>query len=299
MRRRDYRCKPAPPVRSDVVTQASTQLEGLTYPRELLVNLTLRDLRSKYKRSALGWAWSVINPAVTIIVYTVVFGVIIGLEGPVGDPSGLHSFAFYLMAGLLPWLFLSTGVMASVTSLTGNEGLIKKVYFPRSVLPTSAVLSTLASFGIEMAVLGVLLLTIAHNMILPWIPLVLVVMAIETVFVLGVGLFFAPLNAYFRDVAHFVSIFLNVWFWATPILWNESLLYNDDGTPKQIAGIDAATLIDLNPMSHFVTAYRDLLYNLRFPAATTWAAMIVAAAGSIVVGALVFRRLAPDLAEEL
>jgi len=281
------------------VTQASTQLEGLTYPRELLVNLTLRDLRSKYKRSALGWAWSVINPAVTIIVYTVVFGVIIGLEGPVGDPSGLHSFAFYLMAGLLPWLFLSTGVMASVTSLTGNEGLIKKVYFPRSVLPTSAVLSTLASFGIEMAVLGVLLLTIAHNMILPWVPVVLVVMAIETVFVLGVGLFFAPLNAYFRDVAHFVSIFLNVWFWATPILWQESLLYNPDGSPKQIAGIDAATLIDLNPMTHFATAYRDLLYNLRFPAATTWAAMVVAAAGAIVVGALVFRRLAPDLAEEL
>lgn len=281
------------------VAQAPTRLEGLTFPKELLVNLTLRELRSKYKRSTLGWAWSVINPAVTIIVYTIVFGVIIGLEGTVGEPSGLHSFAFYLMTGLIPWLFLSNGINSAVGSLTGNEGLIKKVYFPRYVLPTAAVLATLASFAIEMAVLGVLLLVIAHNMILPWIPAVLVVMLIETLFVLGVGLFFAPLNAYFRDVSHFVGIFLNVWFWATPILWNEQLLYNDDGQPKEVLGIKATTLIDLNPMTHFVTAYRDLLYNLRFPAATTWAAMIVATVGSLVVGTIVFRRLAANLAEEL
>jgi ABC-2 type transport system permease protein len=281
------------------MTQASTRLEGLTYPRELLVNLTLRELRSKYKRSTLGWAWSVINPAVTIIVYTVVFGVIIGLDGPVGDPSGLDSYAFYLMTGLIPWLFLSNGINESVGSLTGNEGLIKKVYFDRSVLPTSATLATLASFAIEMAVLGVLLVTIAGNMILPWVPVVLAVMAIELVFVLGLGLLFAPLNAYFRDVSHFVTIVLNVWFWATPILWTESLLYNDDGAPKQILGIDVTTLIDLNPMSHFVTAYRDLLYSLRFPAFTTWAAMAVAAAVSLGVGMVVFRRFEPHLAEEL
>ena len=117
---------------------ASSRLERLTYPRELLVNLTLRELRGKYKRSTLGWAWSVINPLALIVVYTIVFGSFFGAEPPVGDPSDLHSYAFYLVAGLLPWLFLSNGITGAVASLTGNEGLIKKVYFPRSILPTSS-----------------------------------------------------------------------------------------------------------------------------------------------------------------
>ena len=282
------------------VAQAPTRLEGLTFPKELLVNLTLRELRSKYKRSTLGWAWSVINPAVTIIVYTVVFGIILDQDGPIGVPSGLHNFAFFLMTGLIPWLFLSNGINASVGSLTGNEGLIKKVYFPRFVLPTAAVLATLASFGIEMCVLAVLLLAIAHNMILPYVPAVVIVIAIEVVFVLGLGLLFAPLNAYFRDVSHFVMILLNVWFWATPILWEESLLIDPaTGQSKQVFGINATLLVSLNPMTHFIRAYRALLYDLRYPAATTWMTMIVVSFSAMLLGALVFRRLAANLAEEL
>ena len=111
------------------MTQTSDRFEGLTYPKELLVNLTLRELRGKYKRSTLGWAWSVINPAVTIVVYTVVFSFFLRVEPPVGDPSGLNSYAFFLMTGLLPWLFTNSGIIESVGSLTANEELIKKVFF--------------------------------------------------------------------------------------------------------------------------------------------------------------------------
>jgi ABC-2 type transport system permease protein len=282
------------------VAIASSRLERLTYPRELLANLTLRELRGKYKRSTLGWAWSVINPLAMIAVYTTVFSLFFRAEPPIGDPSGLHSYAFYLVCGLLPWLFLSNGITGAVASLTGNEGLIKKVYFPRSILPTSTTLAWMATFGIEMAVLGVLLVVFAGNMVLPWIPVVIVVAIVQFFFVLGLGLLISPINAYFRDVEHFTNIFLMIWFWMTPIVYTEQFAtLRDDGTPRTILGIKVETLMDLNPMNHFATAYRDLAYSLRFPALTTWAAMILSAGLAMLIGWTVFRRLEPRLAEEL
>jgi ABC-type polysaccharide/polyol phosphate export permease len=291
--------QPGPTSTIPVVAETSTRLEGLTYPKELLINLTLRELRSKYKRSTLGWAWSVINPLTTILVYTVVFSLFLRVAPPVGDPSGIDSYAFFLMTGLLPWLFLSNGITGSVGSLTGNEGLIKKVYFPRSVLPTASVFSHLAGFAIELGVLAALLIVIGGNMVLPWVPILLLVVAIQVVFVLGLGLILSPVNAYFRDVEHFTVIFLNVWFWATPILYPEEVLSNPDGSPKEFGPFSLPALMNLNPMAHFVTAYRDLFYNLRFPALTTWLAMLVSAAVAMILGVVIFRRLEGKLAEEL
>lgn len=269
------------------------------FPRELLLNLTLRELRGKFKRSVIGWGWSVINPVVTIAVYTIVFSVFLKAKPPVGDPSGLNTYALFLMCGLLPWLFTFNGLMGSVTALIANEGLIKKVYFQRWVLPTSSVLAWLVSFLIELGVVTVVFL-IAGNMVLPWLPLVVVLVALHTLFVLGLGLLFSPINAYFRDVQHFTAIFLNIWFWATPIIYPLSVLYQEDGvTPRQFGGLELPSLMNLNPMYHFVTAYRDVLYDLRFPSTSTWLYLIATTAGSLLIGSWVFGRLEGRLAEEL
>jgi ABC-2 type transport system permease protein len=282
------------------MTSVASRREGLTLPKELLVNLTLRELRGKYKRSVLGWGWSVINPIVMIAVYTTVFSLFLRQVPPIGDPSGLHSYTWWLVCALLPWTFVSNGINGAVGSLTANEGLIKKVYFPRSILPTASTLAWLATFAIEMAVFGVLLLVFTGNMILPWIPLVLVVMAVQFLFVLGIGLLVSPLNAYFRDVSHLVAIALMIWFWLTPIVYPETILIDPKtGEPEQILGVNIETLLGLNPMTHFANAYRDLLYSLRFPTATTWAAMLLSTAVVLVAGVAVFRRLEPNLAEEL
>lgn len=267
-------------------------------PRELLTNLTLRELRSKYKRSVIGWGWSVVNPIVTITVYSIVFSVFLRVTPPEGEPSGLHSFALFLMCGLLPWLFTSNCSLAAVSTLTANESLIKKVYFPRWVLPASSVASWLVSFFIEIAVMTLVLL-VAGSMVLPWLPIVLGVVALHTAFVFGVALVLAPLNAYFRDVEHFTAIGLNIWFWATPIIYPISTLYRADGTPHELLGISVTRLMNLNPMYHFVTAYRDLLYNLRVPEPRTWMYMAVAASLSLLVGQWIFLRLEARLAEEL
>src|SRR4029453_17882203 len=153
-------------------------------PTDLLWNLTLRELRSRFKRSTLGWLWSVINPLASIAIYALVFGVFLKVEPPVGDPSGLHVYGFFLVCGLLPWTYLTNSLNGAAASIVVNEGLVKKVYFPRSVLPTASTLAWLAGFGVELAVLGIVLL-IAGNMVLPWIPVVVVLMVLETGFVLG------------------------------------------------------------------------------------------------------------------
>jgi len=265
-------------------------------PTELLWNLTLRELRSKFKRSALGWLWSIINPLANIAIYALVFGVFFKVEPPVGDPSGLHVYGFFLVCGLLPWTYLTNALSGATQSVTANEGLVKKVYFPRAVLPGASTLAWLASFGVELTVLGVVLL-VAGNMIIPWIPVVLVLMALETAFVLGIGMLLAAFNSYFRDVQHFLAIALNIWFYSTPIL------YPPEQIPVHVkfAGlsIPMREILTLNPMAIFVDAYRDVLYDLRFPTVAQWLALVVVSLGSLVVGGLGFSRLEANLAEEL
>jgi ABC-type polysaccharide/polyol phosphate export permease len=265
-------------------------------PNELLLNLTLRELRGKFKRSTLGWLWSVINPITSIVVYSFVFGIFFEAEPPVGDPSGLHSYAFFLVCGLLPWTFLSNGLGGATGSVVANEGLVKKVFFPRWVLPAASTLSWLTSFLVEMLVLAVIL-AIAGNVVLLWVPLVLVVVLLQFAFVLGLGLALSALNTYFRDIQHFLAILLNVWFYATPVI------YPIDLPPEetQVLGITVPirALIEANPMTSFVDAYRALLYDLRAPSAGTWLAILGWSTLAMVVGTLVFRRLEPRLAEEL
>jgi ABC-2 type transport system permease protein len=277
------------------------RLERYSFPKELLINLTLRELRSKFKRSTLGWLWSVINPAVTIAVYAVVFSVFLRIAPPVGDPSGLDSYAFFLMCGLLPWLFTANGILGGVGSLTANGDLIKKVWFPRWILPSASTLSWMFTFLIELAVLSALLILFAGNMVLPWLPVVAALVAVQFFFVLGMALIISPINVYFRDVEHFTLIFINVWFWGTPVLYPESQLLNPDGTSKDlpVLGIPVTSVMKLNPMAHFVEAYRNIFYNLRFPGATEWVWMIGSSIGAMLVGILVFRRLQSRLAEEL
>jgi len=262
-------------------------LEG---SRDLLANLTLRELRSKYKRSALGWAWSLVNPIATLAVYSVVFGVILRVQAPRGNPSGTHNFALYLSCALLPWNFLGNSLSTGVMAIVGNAGIVKKVWFPRELLPISVVLSWTVSLLIEMGLLATALL-IYGNMVLPWLPMVLAVIVLQTVFCTGLAMLMAAANVYFRDVQHILGIFLQVWFYLTPVVYSASLV--------QAHGARLFFIYRLNPMYQFVAAYRSLLYDLRAPSAATWLAMSVSAAASLALGGMAFRRLAPKFAEEL
>jgi ABC-2 type transport system permease protein len=273
-----------------------SKLAELSQSRELILNLTLRELRGKYKRSFLGWTWSLLNPLSTMLIYSLVFGVILKVQIPPGQPSGLQLFPLFLLCGLLPWNFLANGMTGGMETLVGNANLIKKVYFPREVLVLATVNSWAFSFCIEMSVLAVALLVVG-NMVLPWLPLVIVVMVIEMVFVTGVALLLSVLNVYFRDTRHLIGILLSLWFYLTPIVYPVTLV----PTHAHIfgVGIPARTLYSVNPMVGFTEIYRNLLYDLRFPSWGQLGYVVVVAAATLAFGAFVFGRLEGRLAEEL
>ena len=273
-----------------------TTLAELASSRELLSNLTARELKGRYKGSTLGWIWSLLNPLATMAIFTVVFRLFLRIPPPAGEPSGLTNFALFLLCGLLPWNLLAAGIAQGSGALVSNAAVIKKVWFPRETIVLATVAALDVTFLIELGVLAVALL-IVGNMVLPWLPVVLVLVALLSLFVLGLGLALSVLNVYFRDVQYLIGILMQFWFYATPIVYPATLVPET----AHIAGaeIPVRTLYNLNPMVHFISAFRDCFYNLRFPSLSAWAVMVGVTALSLVVGTLTFRKFTPRLAEEL
>jgi ABC-type polysaccharide/polyol phosphate export permease len=273
-----------------------TTLAEYKSSRELVINLTLRELRTKYKRSLLGWSWSLLHPLAIMAIFTLVFSFFLRIEPPVGRPSGLDSFPLFLLCGLLPWTFVVNGTNGAISSLLANANLIKKSYFPRELLVTSQVLAWLASFAIEMMLLAVVFMVVG-NFVLPYLPVVVLIMVALSFFIAGMGLALSAANVYFRDVEHLVAIAFQVWFYLTPILYPISLVPER----PELFGYElpGRALYGLNPMVGFVEALRDCLYDLRLPSAARLGSLLLVSAVTFLFGLSVFKKLEGRLAEEL
>lgn len=267
--------------------------------RELFVNLTLREVRGKYRRTVLGNFWSLLNPIASMIIYSIVFGVLFRLQPDPGDPSGLDVFALWLMVGLLAWNFLSAGVNSGMTALVGNAGLLTKVYFPRWVLVASAIAAAAITYVIELGVLSLALLVFGA-FVLPWLPGVLLVVLLLGMFGFGLGLALSVLNVYFRDTQHFVAIGLQVWFYLTPIVYPLQLV-RDLEIEWRGEGRDVplVALYQLNPMEHYISALRALMYDNRWPDGSDLLWCVATSVVALVVGTLVFRAFSARVVEEL
>jgi ABC-2 type transport system permease protein len=270
---------------------------SLLASRELVINLTRREVTSKYKRTVFGHLWSLVNPLSIMLVYTLVFSVILKTQPDRGQPSGLNVYALYLMCALLPWSFFNQGITTGMAALISNAALVTKVYFRRDVLISSTVLSLLVTFGFEMLVLVVALLAFG-GMPLPWLPLVILFMVVLTGFSLGLALLLAVANVYFRDTQHFVSIFFQLWFYVTPVIYPLSRVASRL-RGHHVAGVSLYTLYELNPMTRFVNVFRNLLYDNRAPALGDVVFCLVATVVALLVGHMVFQRFEGRLAEEL
>jgi ABC-type polysaccharide/polyol phosphate export permease len=269
------------------------KLSEIVSRRELFINLTLRELRSKYKRSLLGWAWSLLNPISSMAIYAVVFGVFLGIEAPEGDPSGLQNFALYLICGLLAFNFISNGLTGGMNSLLGNANLVQKVYFPREIIVAANTASWLVSFLIELGILAVAL-AFFGNIVVLWIPVILLLVLIELAFVTGLALILAPTAVYFRDLQHLLGLVLQLWFYSAPIVYTMELVHGELGTSGW-----KIMVYNLNPLVRFVEAFRDVLYDMRFPSLDHMAYLIGVSGGTLLLGLFVFGRLERRLAEEL
>jgi ABC-2 type transport system permease protein len=258
---------------------------------ELLWNLTLRELRTKYRKSVLGWSWSMLNPLATVAIYSFVFGHLFQAAAPIGTNSGIKVFALYLLCGLLPWNFFMLVTNTGMNSMLANAALVKKVSFPREVLVFANSLHGIVQFGIEMGLLTIALL-IAGSIFLPWLPVVILQMFLLTLFATGLALGLAAANVYFRDLGYLWQIFTQVWFFATPIVYTPEII--EGRVPNWVEMI-----MKLNPMAVFVQGFRRSMYDGRFPGWDNLGACALVGVMAMLLGWSLFTKLSRRFAEEL
>ncbi len=247
--------------------------------KDLIKSLVSRDFKTRYKRSYLGILWSLLNPLLIILVYTLAFDYIMKIR--------VKDFPIFFMCGYLPWSYFSSGLMTSLPSLSDSGYLIKAVYFPREIVPLSIVLSSLVHFLITFIFVFPILMIFGYfpNRSCFILPLVIL---LQTIFIFGLGLFVSSIHVFFRDLRYILEVILIGWFWLTPVVYPISLI-----SERYLF------LYKLNPMTLFVIAYRDILLNGMVPPLKYWMALLMATGGTLGVGYLLFIKIRRRLAEEI
>ena len=253
-------------------------LRDLWAHRDLLYFLVLRDVKVRYKQTALGIAWAVLQPLLTMVVFTAIFGRLAGV------PSDGEPYPIFVFAGLLPWNFFNQAVTNSSNSLVGNAGLITKVYFPRLVIPTAAVGAGL----VDLAIASLILFAMAFHYgvsfgvsMLMMLPLAL----LTTLFAIGVGMWMSALNVKYRDVRYALPFILQIWMYVTPIIY-----------PVTFIPARWRWLITLNPLSGIIQGFRCAIFAHPFD----WNAMALSTAITFLVlicAAFAFRRMEREFAD--
>jgi len=257
----------------------SLRLKDLWDYRELLYFFVWRDIKVRYKQTALGAAWAIIQPLFTMLVFSLAFGKLAKM------PSDGIPYPLFAYTALAPWSFFAQGLTQSADSLIGNGNLLKKIYFPRLAIPLSAVSAGLVDFGISLSVLVVMLIyyRIHITMHLLWLPLLL---ALAFVTSLGAGLWLSALNVRFRDVKYAVPFLTQFWMYATPIAYPSTLLH----APWR-------TLYGLNPMAGVVEGFRWAILGTNTQPGPMIAASAVASVAVLIGGAFYFRRMEKSFAD--
>lgn len=251
--------------------------------RELLKSNIKKDIRGKYKGSFLGILWSFVSPLLMTLVYAIVFPFL--MRG-----AGYEHYTTFLIIGILPWTWFTTSIAQGTFVVLGNAGIIKKVYFPREILPISVVTSGLINFLISCIImlLFVVFNGIGFNINVLYLPLVIIAQYLLT---LGIIFITSSINVYVRDLEYIINFVIQMLFYGTPILYSVDMFA---GAPKIIS-----TLINLNPMGIIITSYRDIFYWKNMPHLNSLLFVIVGSVLLCALGLVIFRKLSKGFAEEV
>lgn len=250
-----------------------------------VLDMVLREFRGRYLNSLLGSIWSILNPMAMVFVYTVIFSKI--MRARIAGINDTLAFGLFICAGLLSWGFFSELLGRCPNIFIDQANLLKKVSFPRITLPVILLLSTTINFTIIFIIFLIFLILTGRFpgwVIISFIPL----LSIQQAFALGLGMLLGTLNVFFRDVGHFLNIVLQFWFWLTPIVYPMSIL------PERIYSI-----LELNPMTHLVVAYQNIILLGKWPNWTQFRFHIIVAFVTLIIGFLVFKKLSIDIIDEL
>jgi ABC-type polysaccharide/polyol phosphate export permease len=256
--------------------------------RNLLYLLSLKELRTRYRKSVLGWTWSLLNPLSQMVIFSILFLYIFERPAPVGTSSGLQNFPLYFLAGLLPFQFFSISVTTAIGSVQGGASLIKKVAFPHEHLVLSIVIAQLVTLLIELAVLSIAIL-IFGQMVLPWLFPMAALLVLVTMFTTGVALLLSAANVFFHDINYLWGIVAQLLFYTSPIIY----------TPGEIDNRWLVAITNWGPTGSIVRASQGLLYHGDMPGIGRWIHIASFSIVTLAFGAWAFNRLSPRFAEEL
>ena len=222
------------------------QLGDFWQYRELLYFLTWRDVKVRYKQTLLGASWAILQPLLTMLIFTLFFGRLAGV------PSDGIPYPIFAYAGLLPWTFFSNSVTASGNSLVGSSNLITKVYFPRMIIPSAAVAAGLVDFAVAFSLMVVLM--IYYQVAVTWTVLMLVPLTLlVTMLALGAGMWLSALNVRYRDIRYALPFLMQLWMFVSPIIYPVSML------PARWRW-----LLNLNPLTGIISSFRTALFGGAF-----------------------------------
>ncbi|MDY3948902.1 MAG: ABC transporter permease [Bacilli bacterium] len=248
--------------------------------RELLKTNVKKDIRGKYKASFLGVLWSFINPLLQVLVYAIVFPYIMKVQ--------TENYLIFLICGIIPWTWFTTCISGGASCITNNANLIKKVYFPREILPISIVTSGMINFLISCLI--ILIFVVGSGLGLSWhlvfLPLIVIV---QYVISLALAFIVSAVNVYIRDTEYAVAFILNLAFYATPVLYSVDMF----------KGSWLAWIFKLNPMAHLINAYRDMFYVHQIPQLSNLLIWLVIGVVLLIIGYKIFKKLEKRFAEEM
>jgi ABC-2 type transport system permease protein len=247
--------------------------------RELLKTNIKKEIRGKYKGAWLGVVWSYLNPLLMLMVYSFVFSKIMRIDIP--------NYTMFLFTALIPWTFFTTTVSQGSDSIVVNGGILKKVYFPREIIPISVVTSNVVNFMFSSIIMFFFILITGLGF--SWYILLFpVILLIQYLLLLGITFILSAITVYIRDLQHIIGVVLMAMFYATPIV------YSLDMAPESFK-----FLLLLNPMTSIINGYRDILFYKQLPNMTYLAIIFVVSILLIYLGLMIFKKLQKNFAEEL
>ncbi len=248
--------------------------------REMINGLVRKDLRGRYKGSVLGFGWTFVNPLLQLIVYTMVFSVIMR--------AGIENYYVFLFVALVPWIFFAAAITGGSSSVLASGDMVKKIYFPREVLPIAYVTSAFVNMVLSFVVVLLVLLVTGYGINFVALLFMPIIMLVEYLLALGIALISSACTVYLRDLEYILGIIAMAWQFLTPVM------YSSDMVPEALLPI-----WNLNPMKAVIEAYRQILYFKQIPELSTLLTATVLGVAFLVIGYIVFDKLQKGFAEEL
>lgn len=256
------------------------KIKSIYQYRTMISSLIQRDLRGRYKGSVLGFAWTFLNPLLQLAVYTVVFSTIMR--------AGIEDYYLFLFVALIPWMFFSSSLTGGASCILAQKEMVKKIYFPREVLPISLVTCQLVNMLLSFLVVFAVLIVSGKGFKLAVLPYLIPVILVEYLLALGIAFITSAITVYMRDLEHILGIIAMAWQFLTPVM------YSVDMIPEQIRPI-----FYCNPMSSVIIAYRDILYFQQAPHMNTLLLATALGVGALIIGWFLFGKMEKHFAEEL